>query len=71
MVVQGIKDQSKIRELMGDKEAREMGMNVKQEKGNKRRPGDGCPWDKGKDPGEIQERSIDLKGSVFRSVREE
>ena len=37
----------------------------KQEKGSKERPGDGCPWDEG----EIQGRSIDLGGSVFRSVR--
>ena len=34
------------------------------EKGSKERPGDGCPWDKG----EIQGRSIDLRGSVFRGV---
>ena len=40
---------------------------MKQEKlgkGSKERPGDGCPWDEG----EIQGRSIDLRGSVFRGV---
>ena len=36
----------------------------KQEKGSKERPRDGCPRDKG----EIQGRSIDLRGSVFRGV---
>ena len=42
-------------------------MKVKQEKQEKRskeRPRDGCPWGEG----EIQGRSIDLGGSVFRSV---
>ena len=39
-------------------------MKVRQEKGSKERPGDGCLWDEG----EIQGRSIDLGGSVFRSV---
>ena len=50
-------------------------MKVKQEKGNKERPGDGCQWDEGKiwgrsreDLGKIQGRSMDLGGSVFRSV---
>ena len=37
----------------------------KQEKGSKERPRDRCPWDEG----EFQGRSIDLGGSVFRSVR--
>ena len=37
----------------------------KQEKGSKERPGDGCPWEEG----EIQGRSLDLRGSVFRGVR--
>ena len=37
----------------------------KQEKRNKERPGDGCPWE----DGEIQGRSReDLGGSMFRSV---
>ena len=39
--------------MHGDKEARETEMNVIQEKRNKGRPGDGCPWEKG----EIQGRS--------------
>ena len=39
----------------------------KQEKGSKESPGDGCPWVEG----EIQGRSIDLGGSVFRSVGSE
>ena len=42
-------------------------MKVKQEEGNKERPRDGYPWDEG----EIQGRSIDLGGSVFRSVGRE
>ena len=56
MVIQGIKDRSKIRECMV---TRKQGteMKVKQEKedigGNKGRPRDGCPWEER----EIWERS--------------
>ena len=43
-------------------------MKVKQEKqgkGSKERPGDGCPWDEG----EIQGRSIDLRGFGVQGCR--
>ena len=55
MVIQGIKDRSKIRERrwQGSKGAEKKVKQEKQEKGSKERPGDGCPWDEG----EIQGRS--------------
>ena len=37
---------------------------MKLEKGSRERPGDGCLWEEG----EIQGRSIVLRGSVFRGV---
>ena len=49
---------------MGSRGAEMKVKQEKQEKGSKERPGDGYPWDEGK----IQGRSLDLGGSVFRSV---
>ena len=55
MVIQGIKDRSKIREIrwQGSKGVEKKVKQEKQEKGSKERPRDGCPWDEG----EIQGRS--------------
>ena len=67
MVVQGIKDRSKIRchKVTEKQGCRDEGETREGKRGKTRRR---VSMRRRGDPGEIQGRSIDLRGSVFRGV---
>ena len=70
MVIQGIKDRSKIRcrEVTEKQGCRDEGETREAREGKQGKTRRWVSVRRGGDPGEIQGRSIDLGGSVFRSV---